>query len=753
VNVRAAARSPGAPRGARELRARHPLRRPTPLLVAAWASLLGADGVLGAAGRRRLRRAALAATPAVVALGAGALVALRAFAGRPPLPPVAAAVAGATLLAALAAVAVRRARRAARGAPFGTREQLEAGALAVVASAAAVQLAGRAVPGLEAALRPAIYLTLAVAGGALRPRVALALAGLAVALDAAPWVIRGAPPADAAAHAVRAALALAFALLARAVLAARIAAAARAEAAAVAVRLAEIDERARAWRVLGGGADAAREDAERRTAEAAVVEVEGAVRGALEVAEAAVRAHTAAVFVASPDGRELRLHECRSASDGVARGPLAAEGALGAALRGAAVRLEGAFGAAWYDDGTRPGAALAVPLVDRGGHPRGVLLADRLGATPFDARDERVLATLAAEILRAMQGERLLADVRRARDESERFFQALERLNRTAKAREAFDAVLEIAAAAAPVDFGAVTLAEPGPAGAVRHAVARVRADEEAWAALEGLAFDDGPGLVASAVRLGATLPARDVDPARAAVFDAPARLRGLGSLRVLPLRTADRVLGTVVLGARRRAAYGAETVRQLEVVAMQAAEAILRARLFDETERLATTDGLTGLLNHRAFQARFEEEIAHARRYDRNVSVLLVDVDHFKKVNDTHGHPAGDEVLRGVAGILAREARSTDLAARYGGEEFAVLMPETDLAGALAVAERIRVRVAASPFPTARGALAATLSAGVAAFPACAGGRAELLEAADAALYASKRAGRNRCTAAPARG
>jgi diguanylate cyclase (GGDEF)-like protein len=232
-------------------------------------------------------------------------------------------------------------------------------------------------------------------------------------------------------------------------------------------------------------------------------------------------------------------------------------------------------------------------------------------------------------------------------------------------------------------------------------------------------------------------------------VFDAATRLRGLGSLKVIPLRTAQKVLGAVVLGARRPGAYHAEAVRQLEVVAMQAAESIYRARLFEQTERLATTDGLTGLTNHRTFQARLDEHLAQARRYGKKLSLILCDIDHFKSVNDTYGHPAGDVVLRGVARTLLKEARATDVVARHGGEEFAVVMPETDAAGALVIAERIRERVKALVFETGQGKLSVTLSLGVASFPQDAAAKAELVERADACLYHAKRHGRDRSVSA----
>jgi diguanylate cyclase (GGDEF)-like protein len=176
----------------------------------------------------------------------------------------------------------------------------------------------------------------------------------------------------------------------------------------------------------------------------------------------------------------------------------------------------------------------------------------------------------------------------------------------------------------------------------------------------------------------------------------------------------------------------------------MQAAQSIQRARLFEATERLATTDGLTGLVNHRTFQMRLDEHLAAAQRYGKKVSLLLTDIDHFKTVNDTYGHPVGDVVLKGVASVLHKEARTTDIAARYGGEEFALVMPETDLAGALKTAERIRERVAQARFRTEHGELKVTISIGVATFPQDGRAKAQLVEVADGGLYHAKRNGRN---------
>jgi diguanylate cyclase (GGDEF)-like protein len=698
-----------------------------------------------------MARRLAAAFPAAAAAAVGALLLGRAFAAVALGWPQAA---GAALLLTALALAWRRARPLGREAT--AREQVELGALGVLAAFALAQLGeGYGPPGVSP-LYPVVYLAVAALVAFLRRSAGLVVAGLAVAFEAGAWHLRGGPADELPQLFARGAFIFLFALLHHAALAAQLAAARRAGRAAVARRLREIEERAREYRLLAPGAgDGPASDRERRLAEASVLEIEAAVRGVLEVAEVALRAHTAALYLLSADDRELSLRECRSRSDRVARGPLpAGEGPLGGAVkRRSAVRLCGDVRSAnHYQDGTRPGALLAVPLVDRrGGHVRGVVLADRLEAAAFGEDDERLLSTLAAELLRAVEAERLLSDMKRTRDEKERFYQAIERLNRTSTPAEVHDVLLEVAAGMLPLDFAAVTVREGGP-GRPRHRVARCRppAAEGGAGALDGREFADGPGLVAQVVRVGHALPGREYRAEADVVFDEDTRLRGLASLKVVPLRAGEEVLGTLVVGSRRRGALGAEAVRELEVVALQAGDALLRARLFEQTERLATTDGLTGLANHRVFQERLEGRLAEAQRYGKRLSLLLCDVDHFKSVNDTYGHPVGDEVLRGIARLLAKEARAADLVARYGGEEFAVAMPETDAAGALVIAERIRERVAAAVFDTGLGPLRVTLSLGVATFPEDARRKAQLVEAADACLYAAKRAGRNR-TASPA--
>jgi diguanylate cyclase (GGDEF)-like protein len=168
--------------------------------------------------------------------------------------------------------------------------------------------------------------------------------------------------------------------------------------------------------------------------------------------------------------------------------------------------------------------------------------------------------------------------------------------------------------------------------------------------------------------------------------------------------------------------------------------------KLNNQLAEQAIRDGLTGLYNHRYFQQSLTLEIARCERHRRHFSLVLADVDFFKQYNDRHGHLAGDTVLRVIGEILQGASRSTTIVARYGGEEFALLVPETDNAGAHVYAEKLRERVEAQPFVAGAQPVAGavTLSLGVATFPDHGSDRDALIAHADQALYRAKRGGRN---------
>jgi diguanylate cyclase (GGDEF)-like protein len=223
-----------------------------------------------------------------------------------------------------------------------------------------------------------------------------------------------------------------------------------------------------------------------------------------------------------------------------------------------------------------------------------------------------------------------------------------------------------------------------------------------------------------------------------------------LPSLIVLPLVSGEHTLGTLVLGARRRGAFGESVRALLEVLASHLAVSLANAGMVKQLEQLATTDGLTGLYNKRTMLELGAQKIEAAQRFGHPLSVLITDIDFFKKVNDTYGHDVGDEVIKGLGRILKETKRATDVVARFGGEEFVVLCDQTDAQGAHLLAERVREVLATTVFPTSIGPLSVTASIGVASWPQGDGSWEALFKAADEALYESKRGGRNRTTMAP---
>jgi two-component system cell cycle response regulator len=205
----------------------------------------------------------------------------------------------------------------------------------------------------------------------------------------------------------------------------------------------------------------------------------------------------------------------------------------------------------------------------------------------------------------------------------------------------------------------------------------------------------------------------------------------------IIPLKTADKVLGVLYLYLPPDAEPGESMLTTLETIGGQIGIAINNSTLFEETKELSLHDPLTGLANRRMVSIVFERSLAASKRFGSSFSIIMLDLDNFKKYNDTHGHTEGDMLLVKIAGILSEEVRALDLVARYGGEEFLILLPETDVTIACKVAERIRKSVETKT--------ASTLSLGV---TSCYSGiltMKDFIKKADDALYHAKQKGKNR--------
>ena len=217
----------------------------------------------------------------------------------------------------------------------------------------------------------------------------------------------------------------------------------------------------------------------------------------------------------------------------------------------------------------------------------------------------------------------------------------------------------------------------------------------------------------------------------------------GCVSRLTIPLVSFGQILGVLGLHGESPDAFHETDVQSLESVADICATSIQNAHYVEQVKQLAYLDGLTGIFNRRFFELRIMEEIERARRYGTSMSVIMADIDHFKRLNDEFGHLLGDEVLRQVSSVFHQQVRKIDVVCRYGGEEFAILLTQTNSEQALMVAEKLRKMVEGWQFPGVPRTV--TISAGVAAYPDHGTTRDDLMRGADSGLYAAKQAGRNR--------
>jgi diguanylate cyclase (GGDEF)-like protein len=253
--------------------------------------------------------------------------------------------------------------------------------------------------------------------------------------------------------------------------------------------------------------------------------------------------------------------------------------------------------------------------------------------------------------------------------------------------------------------------------------------------------FPLGQGITGATFRSGRArnVPRTDLDPDAGIVAGTDAAPEAMMSV---PLKVAGRTSAMLnVYRQGEQAAFSDYEAAVIEHFGIIVALALDSARQRELLRSQAERDDLTGLLNRRAFHQQLEALLHEARRSSRPLGLVLIDLDHFKQVNDQHGHQTGDSALVAVADALGNSVRERDVVARVGGEEFAVLLPDTEPDAGLAIAERARQRVASQT----QLALRLTLSAGLAAYPGDGADAAALLRAADAALYDAKRAGRNR--------
>jgi diguanylate cyclase (GGDEF)-like protein len=388
---------------------------------------------------------------------------------------------------------------------------------------------------------------------------------------------------------------------------------------------------------------------------------------------------------------------------------------------------------------------LAVPLVDQG-YMRGVLAADSTERGAFSKADENLLARFAVQIvyiLRKMTEQQQIIQIARS---SRVLSEIAEAIGRSLDVDQVLNELLGKVGGLIPYDSAWVVLTDPAGGGVVRAAAGMADSDRVVGQAVDvrggvfGLMMENRHPVLLSRLEGKA-----GQGPFASLGGTADAALR---SFLGVPFVLQERVLGFLL--------FGSFTVDRLNgfhqsvggLLAKQIAYQIDNAELHKRLEQQAVTDSLTGLLNRRRFDEKVEEEMERVARAGGPLSLGLLDIDHFKRINDTFGHPVGDAVLKIVAQAILEQVRAVDAVARYGGEEFALLLVETDTAGARKTMERIRMSIEKGQYMLDGREVPVTVSLG---FTTCAEGRAsagELMGEADRALYHAKETGRNRTCA-----
>jgi diguanylate cyclase (GGDEF)-like protein len=387
------------------------------------------------------------------------------------------------------------------------------------------------------------------------------------------------------------------------------------------------------------------------------------------------------------------------------------------------------------------GRTLAAPLLTRD-EARGAIL------VVFDAdhvpgpRDERIVGAFADHAALFLEAGSLLRKERQARARAT----AVARITRMAASRHEPESLLQAVAPELMAASGAdrVVLYLKAPRAQALSAVAWAGTPPEEEEKIGRHTLEPASSLVGALLKGAPVLFQDEENPPPAHIHP----FAEATSLLIVPLAVRDQLLGAASLvSTRRYVHFDGPAIEFLGDIAQQVALGVENARLFLALSQMASTDELTQLANRRRFTEALRRELGRARRTGLPLSLVLVDVDHLKKVNDTFGHPAGDAAIRHVAGALREGRRDTDVVARFGGEEFALLLPGTDHPGAVKAAERVRVRLSTTLVDMVG---QVTASMGVATWPQDGATEERLVWVADQRLYTAKEGGRNRVASGP---
>ena len=431
-------------------------------------------------------------------------------------------------------------------------------------------------------------------------------------------------------------------------------------------------------------------------------------------------------------------------------------GLLPDALKGTLVisdPVEASLIVPYYDRRATLGAFMACPIYLQHGVAQGVLCVDRSTSLPWEPGDQGVVEHTAQKLALDIQTGRLLNSLTHDRFMIGKLWMGLRRLNETLDLEGVTNAALFSLQVHQVADFISVCVTEEE---GIRVYEAWVRGgpdstdfEQRAPSFPEAIFLHHSQSLITHTLEQGSQcykVPLHQIEHIFPMKVD---ELHDMESALIYPLRSGQKdVLGVLVLASRSLDAFKPLALNPLEMTIEQIETKLALSRAHEQLREAASRDGLTGLKNHITFQSSAANMLQRAQRLKQNLIFILLDIDHFKKLNDTYGHPFGDQVLKKVAHTLTLDMREVDLVARYGGEEFAIALEGTHLEGGLLIAERIRKRIENLTFEYQDQEVKVSISLGVACFPEDGFEKDHLMEQADKALYHSKRSGRNQVSA-----
>jgi diguanylate cyclase (GGDEF)-like protein len=381
----------------------------------------------------------------------------------------------------------------------------------------------------------------------------------------------------------------------------------------------------------------------------------------------------------------------------------------------------------------------AVPIIIDS-EVRGVLNVEAGPERILGPGDLQLLQTLARQLSVALRNATLYDEAKRTRDELSVLYDAAKAISSSLEMESVLEMLVQVPCRAFGYEYGAILLVDEHTGDLV------IEATHGYSPSTRGYRVASGKGITGWVLRMGKAEFVRDVrEDARYIDVN-----RDVVAEIAVPLIREGRVIGVFNIESTRPGALGERDVSILTALAGYATIAIQNARLFAQTEHLATTDGLTGLFNHRHLHQAMERMLERCRREERPLALIMLEIDNFKRYNDTYGHQRGDEVLRIVAEMLRKGSRATDIVARYGGDEFMIVLPDTGKDTAGDVGERLRRAIEAYPFRLGENIVTnVTLSVGIAASPDDGDTVDALVDAVDRAQYSAKRSGGNKVQSA----